>query len=119
MLAQSFKTAEELGCSEEMLRAAITVLGMLERGELILVDPDARSLPPNGFNMGVLSRHDGCGTVACIGGWMEIVAGKQSIYESIPLADGWHDLFCPRGWGGRFNAHEFTIDLCAKALRAK
>ena len=113
MLAQAFKQAEELGCSEEMLRAAITVLGMLERGELIYVDVYADPLPPNGFNMGVLERRTSCGTVACIGGWIEVVLG-----ERIKLfADKWYDLFCPREWGA--SAHEYTVDRCAKALRAK
>lgn len=64
MLAQNFKTANELSITPPELLALIQVLGMLERGEL--VDAHFADECENGFNMGVSGN---CGTPACIGGW--------------------------------------------------
>ncbi len=74
MLAQNFMTADELGVNGLELRSLITVLGMLERGEL----RDVKSNEPHdsGFNIGCQGK--GCGTPACIGGW---VARLMSIEE--------------------------------------
>jgi hypothetical protein len=77
MLAQSFKSADELGITVAEQQALIEVLGMLERGELIDVGPHTEC--DNGFHMGT-SGH-GCGTPACIGGWAAYVMGlKQDDY---------------------------------------
>lgn len=72
MLAQSFKSAEELGISEAELSAHITVLGMLERGELKHV-PEPKINSKDGFNMNYSGRNTRCGTVACIGGWVAVL----------------------------------------------
>jgi hypothetical protein len=71
MLAQAFRTAADLGITEFEHDALISVLGMLERGEL--VDVGYLDACDNGFNMGVSG--EGCGTPACIGGWMAYLMG--------------------------------------------
>lgn len=71
MLAQIFKTADELKISDHEHVALIRVLGMLERGELVDVDCFYESFIENGFNMGTVG--DGCGTPACIGGWAALL----------------------------------------------
>jgi hypothetical protein len=69
MLMQNFKTAADLGITEPEQSALIKVLGMLERGDL--VDVNAHTRCTNGFNMG--TQGHGCGTPACIGGWVAIL----------------------------------------------
>lgn len=117
MLAQNFLTADALQCSEADREAAIRVLAMLERQELV----QCRSFPenvPNGFTMGLWwSSAPECGTVGCLGGWMEHVKGSDLDLMEGEVAEVWNDLFCPAGWCTAPEA--FTIDRCAKALRAK
>jgi hypothetical protein len=69
MLAQNFKTADELEITESEQQALIKVLGMLERGELIDAKQEERC--ENGFCIGTQGR--GCGTPACIGGWAALL----------------------------------------------
>jgi hypothetical protein len=74
MLAQNFKTPAELRISEVAFTALVTVLGMLDRGEIAAEE----------FHMGDWWErgHDArgrfCGSVGCIGGWASYVA-KGSI----------------------------------------
>jgi hypothetical protein len=78
MLAQNFKTATELKISEEEQAALIKVLGMLERGELVDA-PSCFYITHNGFNMNC--QGEGCGTAACIGGWVATIIGvRQKTY---------------------------------------
>lgn len=76
MLAQNFRTAADLGISDAELGALITVLGMLERGELVYA-PHNNSTVPNGFNMGSVDHQTDCGTVACICGWARFIGGEE------------------------------------------
>lgn len=71
MLAQNFKTADDLKISDIELGALIKVLGMLERGELIHV---SRSDDGYGFNMGEVLEKDSCGTTGCLCGWAYVVS---------------------------------------------
>lgn len=76
MLAQNFKTAADLCITDPELEALIKVLGMLERGDLSHDGGQFDS--DHGFNMGLSwEGKTGCGTVACIGGWCEIVMGVK------------------------------------------
>lgn len=69
MLAQSFMTAADLGIEEVERQALIKVLGMLERGEL----HDAKDAD-EGENLFCMSMTGaGCGTPACIGGWVAVI----------------------------------------------
>ncbi len=75
MLMQNFKTAADLGISEPEQAALIKVLGMLERGDLI--DAEVGAACDNGFNMQTQGR--GCGTPACIGGWVATLIGARQM----------------------------------------
>lgn len=82
MLAQAFKSANELGITDEELTALIRVLGMFERGEVKRARAHTPAIP-NGFNMSSLSHTDRCNTVACIKGWAQIVGGEH-LFSSYP-----------------------------------
>jgi hypothetical protein len=112
MLAQNFNTAVDLDITDAELDALIKVLGMLERGELVNADPDAKI--PNGFNMGEHGR-EGCGTVACIGGWCASIMGvpmfgyvESHIEKGRPL----HELYWDR------ISSDITPQQAALALRS-
>lgn len=118
MLAQNFKTAADLRLSELERDALITVLGMLERGELTHVP--VRDLPSSAdykvgtftghFNMGEWEESYDCGTVCCIGGTAELIGGIGfNLSGNIPLSN----LFYPAG-----NLDHITTDQAAKALRS-
>jgi hypothetical protein len=69
VLAQNFKTANELGLADVEVEALITVLRMLERGDI------ARAQ----FHMGTF-RHE-CRTPSCICGWAHYVSGDRAFPE--------------------------------------
>lgn len=98
MLAQNFKSASDLQISDVELSSLITVLGMLERGELVhehyLYESD-----PDGdrFNMGVTLESGSCGTLGCIAGWAYIVSGKEAFPELVA-----------EDWSSRFRNHELV-----------
>lgn len=72
MLAQNFMKPEALGISAQEWRALVSVLGMLERGELVKTDDELPTIP-NGFHMGCEYFETDCGTVGCIGGWAAVI----------------------------------------------
>lgn len=72
MLAQNFKSAEELGLKEVEVQALVTVLRMLEREEI------AREA----FHMGYF-KHE-CRTPACICGWAHQVSRGKAFPELSP-----------------------------------
>jgi hypothetical protein len=69
VLAQNFKTATELGLAEIEVEALVTVLRMLERGDI------AREQ----FHMGRF-RHE-CKTPACICGWAHHISRGRAFSE--------------------------------------
>ena len=69
MLAQNFKTAKELGLAEVEVEALISVLRMLERGDIAHEQ----------FHMGHF-RHE-CKTPACICGWAHHVSRGRAFSE--------------------------------------
>jgi hypothetical protein len=83
MLAQNFMTAADLGLDDDEHAALVTVLGMLERGELH--HTRAKDIIPTGekpvaftgnFNMEYWTMNtQNCGTVCCIGGSAELIGG--------------------------------------------
>lgn len=85
MLARSFMSHVDLGITEEEHSALVTVLGMLERGELRHVDHPHMVEPivPNGFHMADWCHATQCGTAACIGGWVERTSGVNLGYGSL------------------------------------
>lgn len=82
MLANNFKTAADLGLSEKEFRALVTVLGMLDRGE-IAYSPRGEATDrlggaaPIGFNMWHFFGKTECGTICCICGWAEYVGNLR------------------------------------------
>lgn len=95
MLAQNFKTAGELKISDVELRSLMTVLGMLERQELVHGKSPLAGIArgPNEFNMAATLYTGGCGTIGCLAGWAYHVSGGEAFPEII--AGG---IF---GWGLR------------------
>ena len=93
MLAQNFKTAEELNLSNELHRALIKVLVRLETNDLVHIDPQSKADRelPNGFNMKHMFKKweewgEGCGTVGCICGWAAYEMGvyPEGIEDKYP-----------------------------------
>ncbi len=113
MLAQHFKTAEELGISSDEFDALLKVLGMLERGELTHVIPKRAGILPNydkgftgHFNMIREAINDDCGTVACILGTARVLFGMH-------LFPGWE------GKGGALpkNLHSLFFPISVSAFK--
>jgi hypothetical protein len=123
MLAQSFKSAADLQISDVELSSLITVLGMLERGELVH-DADTYCGFPRGqkFNMGVSLTESSCGTIGCIAGWAYAVSNRVAFPEMF-LDDGWNrpnkGLIKLFGIGkNTYNLSPYTTDQAAIALRS-
>lgn len=117
MLAQNFKTADELGLHPKEHQALIKVLGMLERGDLRYVPPHEEC--DDGFNMGTSGR--GCGTPACIGGWAASLMGIDQImymdrydYQHRFANPQLHELF----WNEEAVEGSTTVEQAATALRS-
>lgn len=119
MLAQNFKTAEELGLTEEQVDALKKVLVLLETEKLKESSPYPNFTPYHDklpeftghFNIGHWMAKTRCGTVACIGGTAELLAGKR-VFGGIngdhpPML---HYLFYPPGLRA-------TTEQAARALR--
>lgn len=117
MLAQAFKTHQELGLEEPLYNALKKVLTRLETDDLVHLkdyfDFDTATPGiPNGFNMNVGFQQWMCGSVGCIGGWaafemhapLEDVMGNQVLY----------DLFYPPF---KLNYEEITTEQAAGMLR--
>lgn len=84
MLAQSFQSADELGITEMQQSSLITVLGMLERDELVYAKyPLAKMFRgSNEFNMAAtLDESSDCGSIGCICGWAHIVSGREAFAD--------------------------------------
>lgn len=78
MLAQSFKSAADLGITEPQKEALMKTLVLLETGKLrhtpASSDSDVTSRHFSGhFNMSNWGAKHTCGTIACIGGTAELV----------------------------------------------
>ena len=69
MLAESFRTAQELGLADVEAQALATVLRMLERGDIATAE----------FHMGHF-RHE-CRTPSCICGWAHQISSGRAFPE--------------------------------------
>jgi hypothetical protein len=69
VLAQNFKTAEELGLADVEVKALVTVLRMLECDDIA----------PEMFHMGYFKYE--CQTPACICGWAHHISGGKAFPE--------------------------------------
>jgi len=122
MLAQNFKTAEELRIPEGHVAALQKVLVLLETDKLTHMDKELYYGLDDGprtftghFNMGSWTAPRECGTVACIGGTAELISGLDFSF----LADrnpALNILFYPCiGGYGIYN--DITTEQAAQALR--
>ncbi len=126
MLAQNFKSASDLGLTDNQRDALALTLGMLERGELIHVvpsdlSPDYVDVDDNftgHFNMDSWNlTYRECGTVCCIGGAAEIV-GKlpdDSLWDACDTNEPLYRLFFPNHCTENFES--ITMAQAACALR--
>jgi hypothetical protein len=120
MLAQSFKSAEELGISEPQKDALIKTLVLLETGKLVHVPMDtvradsrANSSPNKFFNMIISYGLADCGSVGCIRGTAERVSDVSfPIRDDTPL--GLYNLF----YSGLAIVSDPSTSQAATALRS-
>lgn len=103
MLAQNFKTANDLCISDAEFKALINVLGRLERLEI----------PAKLFTMETIGR-PGCGTAGCILGWARTVAKKgRDLFDCTRRTPPLQNLFYP----GFDEGYEASRSEAAMALR--
>lgn len=133
MLAQNFLTAETLGISQEQQETLIKVLRMLESGEVRHTPPGR--LPPavgyvwpvgklsGQFNMMNWITENECGSVCCMGGLADAVAGKnlfsgrhQVFGMEYHRTDDLRELFSPRAVLSGYWP-DITVEQAAAALR--
>lgn len=122
MLAQNFKTAKELKLSDAEFNALVTVLGMLERGELKHIpshvwenEEKVEGDSPIYFNMDQWHSTYECGTVCCIGGSAEFF-GEVSFFEGGDRDnDDLDELFYPDIDG---SYESISAEHAAQALRS-
>lgn len=111
MLAQSFKSADELGITEPQRDALRKTLVLLETGKLRhvpiydddgdLIDQMGRFVPLKArkfsydFNMADWSHPHSCGTVCCIGGTAEFVGGLEPLSFDRGAPAALQNLFYP------------------------
>lgn len=107
------KTSEELGIVHEVHTALVDILRMMDTGELNHVEVRMTGTGEvivgegGNFNMQVWS----CGTVGCIGGWVDKLTGN-SASEDIPRE--LNNLYYPPS---RFIYQNITVAQAAAALR--
>lgn len=117
MLAQNFLSAPDLGILPVERDALVTVLGMLERGELQNDPVPMRPSFKNGFHMGPMIVRSGENVCACIAGWANIVSDGRAFtdeYRILELVVAKNDGFVQLGTSNMRNA---TVEQAATALR--
>lgn len=102
MLAQSFKSADELGITKPQRDALCKTLVLLETDKLVHVTARAQSSCSDNpqfsghFNMSLWAAEYDCGTVCCIGGTAQLV-GDTDFGQWWAFSDNWglKNLFAP------------------------
>ena len=121
MLAQNFKTAEELGMEKGAYEAHLKVLKLLEQGEVTHISVFGKRAwgleepISNGFNMAPVWIEDSCGTVGCLLGWAHYFgASKVNAFMTSGTSEqrtAYNRLTMPT------RADSRTVDEAAHALR--
>jgi hypothetical protein len=116
MLAQNFKSADDLGITEPQHDALRKTLVLLETGKLTHVEPrhgcaDRGSFTGH-FNMSEWNSASDCGTVCCIGGTAELIGNVK--FEAARLPEGLDELFFPNA----FRVEDVNTSQAATALRS-
>lgn len=114
MLAQNFKTPADLGISDQEFSAFLTVLGMLERNDLVYSSQMEMKPIENGFFMGTWEDKKECGTTRCIGGWVAHLIG-QSPYDYVNRHSDVTTALGSLFWSGM--ATYATVEQAAIGLR--
>lgn len=106
MLAQNFMTAADLKITDHEYASLISVLNMLERGELVHIDSNKpnKGGTPNGFNM----SEYWCETYGCIAGWADHLHATNFIQRS-------KKALLPRGLDELFRPGRYEIPPCGYA----
>ncbi len=132
MLAQSFKTAEELRITPKQFDALAKTLVLMETGKLVHVDDDEIHSSENNynlpievcrftghFNMNLWRSKDDCGTVCCIGGTAELIGNVIFAPEYLLPAE-LKTLFYPNDGMNDNGIHynDITVEQAATALRS-
>lgn len=115
------KTYVDLAIPEIMYNALVEVLRRLEMGKL----SHARYIERNGvetselmignFNMRTWGDTNSCGTVACIGGWVELIGGfKFGDGNGARTTIDLYELFFPPSM---CNYNDITTQQAARATR--
>ena len=126
MLAQNFKTANELRLTDKEHAALIRVLGMLEREEIKYCkkalghwSAGSCSEEPIGFNMYHFFGEHECGTVACIAGWAVFVGGLDDrLIRNRFRTPQLENLFDPCNSIGYGKTADISTTQAATALRS-
>lgn len=136
MLAQNFMTAEALGITEKQRDALIKTLALMDSGKLShttsygAYHPQEREFPGSRaftghFNMSEWGYRFDCGTVACIGGTAELLAGERLFspmtmitLTRTHLPPFLQDLFYPAIGVLCDSWDEITVEQAAMALRS-
>ncbi len=115
MLAQNFKSAEDLGLTAEWHQALITVLGMMDRSEMVWTKPYKPA--HNGFTMSHVWSMNDCETAGCIFGWARhltrSMANNTSKECSREQEQALERLYMPPGYEHGL----YTVEEAAHALR--
>lgn len=121
MLAQNFKTAEDLGLTDAQKDALIKTLVLFETGKIEHREVTSRisSMDENPtfcgyFNMQHWQAAHPCGTVACIGGTAELIGNVRFCNES----KGLFALFHPYCIIAKMSWEDITTTQAAIALRS-
>lgn len=134
MLAQNFMTAEALGITEKQRDALIKTLALMDSGKLShttsygAYHPQEHGFPgprafTGHFNMSEWGYRSDCGTVACIGGTAELLAGERlfsppNTLIRTHLPPLLQDLFYPAARTLLDSWDEITVEQAAMALRS-
>jgi hypothetical protein len=115
MLAQNFKSADDLGITGPQHDALRKTLVLLETDKLTHVEPldgpADRGCFTGHFNMREWNTASTCGTVCCIGGTAELIGNVK--FEPQGLPEGLDELFFPNA----FRVEDVTTSQAATALR--
>lgn len=127
MLMQNFMSAADLNITEEQKDALCKTLVVFETGKVKHVSRDFVENSPittnessfSGlFNMrswGAGCVVQECGTIACIGGTAELLAGKSIFMYRSEYTDALYDLFFPSLCGNDW--YNITVEQASQALR--
>lgn len=131
MLAQNFKTADDLGITDEQKDALIKTLVLLETEKLRHYNPEGEyiSVTNDWFEAGIEPRFDGnfnlgtwasqqeCGTVCCLGGTAEAISGVSFRGWMDSENCALRDLFAPYSISCE-RWRDITTSQAATALRS-